>query len=74
MIALNGKMTPTQIYKILKENDKHITLNNVCTLLSLLKKQSIVICINKEQKKGRLYILTTAGKLIKEQMQAIGIQ
>lgn len=67
--ALNRENTPTQIYKKVKEYNSKISLNNVCTYLSLLKKEGIVTCINESQSKGRLYKLTPDGVRIKEQMQ-----
>jgi DNA-binding transcriptional ArsR family regulator len=50
-------MTPTDISKILK-----ISLSNVSTKLSELKKRGLVSCITPERRKGRIYILTKKGK------------
>jgi predicted transcriptional regulator len=54
-------MTPTSISKTLK-----ISLSNVSTKLSELKKRGLVSCITPERKKGRIYVLTKKGKFLLE--------
>jgi len=54
-----GYETPTSISKFLR-----ISLSNVSTKLSELKRRGIVICINPERRKGRIYIITDKGELL----------
>jgi predicted transcriptional regulator len=54
-----GSETPTSLSKSLK-----ISLSNVSTKLSELKRRGLVSCINPERKKGRIYIITSKGKLL----------
>jgi DNA-binding transcriptional ArsR family regulator len=53
--------TPTSISKNLK-----ISLSNVSTKLSELRKRGLVSCVTPERKKGRIYILTKKGKILLE--------
>ena len=39
-----------------------LRINQISAILSDLKKEDIVICINEEEKTGRLYQLTDKGK------------
>ena len=39
-----------------------LRINQISAILSDLKKENIVICINEEEKTGRLYQLTDKGK------------
>lgn len=39
-----------------------LRINQISAILSDLKKENIVVCINKEEKTGRLYQLTPEGK------------
>jgi len=62
---INGVNIPAMIYKeCIKDNDK-ITRNSVSDALRQFVKKKIAICINPEEKKGRIYDLTGQGKLIK---------
>lgn len=59
VIALGDKgyLTPTNISK-----ETGIRVNHISNLLSELKKYDIVVCINEEMRKGKLYRLTDFGK------------
>lgn len=39
-----------------------LRINQISAILSDLKKENIVVCINEEEKTGRLYQLTPEGK------------
>jgi predicted transcriptional regulator len=61
----NQPMVPTQI-----EKTTGLSLSHISRLLGGLRQKGLVECINSEQKKGRLYVLTDIGfwiykKLIK---------
>jgi len=67
---INGVNIPAMIYKeCIKDNDK-ITRNSVSDVLREFVKKKIAICINPEEKKGRIYDLTAQGKIIKKRLSA----
>ena len=47
-------------------NETSIRLNHVSALLSELKNEGLVECLNEEKKKGRIYCLTELGKEVLE--------
>lgn len=57
----NNVKIPTNIAK-----DSSIRTNHISKVLSELKSKEIVECINKEDRKGRLYRLTDTGKEVLE--------
>lgn len=57
----NNIIIPSEISK--KTN---LRLNHVSTVLTKLKKNNIVECLNEDAKKGRLYRLTDLGNQIYE--------
>ena len=52
---------PSEISK-----ETSIRLNHVSALLSELKTEGLVECLNEEKKKGRIYCLTELGKEVLE--------
>ena len=48
---------PSEIAK-----EMNLRINQVSAILSDLKKENIVVCINEQDKTGRLYKLTNIGK------------
>lgn len=42
--------------------EMNLRINQISAILSDLKKENIVVCINEEEKIGRLYKLTEEGK------------
>ena len=48
--------------EISKETD--IRLNHVSALLKDLKENDLIICLNENHKKGRMYTLTETGKTV----------
>ncbi len=58
--SLKGKtMTPSEIAKSVG-----FRLNHVSMVLKNLKKTGLVVCLNEENKRGRLYELTELGKKV----------
>jgi predicted transcriptional regulator len=55
--------TPTQI-----SQKSGYSLNNTSRVLNEFSKKSIAKCINPKQKTGRLYTLTSKGRLIKSKI------
>lgn len=62
-IIATSRKTPSEIVEIM---DARFSL--VSALLSDLKSQGIIFCINEEDKTGRLYKLTVLGKQIFEEL------
>jgi len=58
-----GYQTPTGLSKFLK-----ISLSNISTKLSELKRRGLVDCINPERRKGRIYVITKKGKFLIESL------
>ena len=58
--CLQGKtLTPSEIAK-----QVNLRLNHVSMVLSGLKENGLVTCLNEESKRGRLYELTDLGKKV----------
>lgn len=59
-ILNNGKiLTPSEIAK-----ETNIVVNHVSTFLKEFKDSKLVICLNEEDKRGRLYQITANGKKV----------
>jgi len=65
--ALDKPRIPTRI----KEKTK-LSLNNVSDVLREFRKKKIVKCMNPEEKKGRIYELTSKGMRIREKVEEYG--
>lgn len=63
--AMSDTLTPTQICKISKEYNRKISLNNASDIVRSFAKKGLAICLNKEQRTGRLYKLTNEGEEIR---------
>lgn len=61
---LNGKQTPSEIAKKAK-----YSLNHTSRILNEFKKQRIVRVLNPKEKTGRLYKLTSKGKVIRDELE-----
>ena len=59
----NNVKTPTQI-----ANDSGIRTNHISKVLRELKEKNVVECINEDEKKGRLYRLTSLGEEIAKKL------
>lgn len=58
VLSLNGSdKTPSQIAK-----DTGIRINHISTVLKKLKELGIVICLNEDEKRNRVYQLTPVGR------------
>ena len=73
----------TKIGIILSLSDRNLTpkriaqkvqkrINHISAYLKKLKEGGIVICLNEDQKKGRLYILTDLGKQVYNELKRNG--
>ena len=51
-----GDKTPTQL-----ANDSNIRVNHISKVLKELKDHEVVVCINEEKRKNRIYRLTNVG-------------
>jgi predicted transcriptional regulator len=59
-ILNNGKvLTPTEIAK-----KTEIVVNHVSTFLKEFKDNKLVVCLNEDEKRGRLYQITESGKKV----------
>ena len=57
-----GKVrTPTEI-----ADDTKIVINHVSNFLKEFKENNLVVCLNEEEKRGRLYQITDNGKKLLE--------
>ncbi len=61
--VLDKPKTPT----LIKEETK-IKVSNVSDVLRAMEKKGLAICLNPQEKMGRLYQLTTKGERIKKEM------
>ena len=59
----DGEKTPTNIAK-----DSGIRLNHISNVLRELKQQDLVVCLNEDKRKNRLYKLTSLGEEIAENL------
>jgi len=59
-ILNNGKvLTPTEIAK-----ETGIVINHISTFLKEFREIKLVVCLNDEDKRGRLYQITDSGKKV----------
>jgi len=63
METLKRPMIPTQI-----KLETGISFNNVSYVLGLLCKKDLVTCLNRQERTGRLYVLTERGQKIREKI------
>lgn len=54
-----GMKIPSEI-----ANETNIRLNHISALLKDLKEHDFVLCLNEDDTKGRMYILTETGKTV----------
>ena len=61
-VLSKGKvLTPTEISK-----ETEVVVNHVSTFLKEFKEHKFVVCLNEEEKRGRLYQITENGKKLLE--------
>jgi len=63
--VMSKPQTVTETCKKSKQYNEKISLNNASDILRSFVKQGLAICLNKEEKVGRLYQLTDIGEEIK---------
>lgn len=67
MIALGGKFkTPSTLAR-----ESGIRSNHISKVLRELKDEKLVVCINEEAKKGRLYKVTDLGNKVMKKAKAL---
>ncbi len=67
MINLGNKVkTPSSIAR-----DAQIKMNHVSVVLKALKEKGLIICLNEDSKKGRLYQMTDLGKTVTKTVKNI---
>lgn len=67
MINLGNKTkTPSSIAR-----DSQIKMNHVSMILKALKEKKLIICLNEDSKKGRLYQMTDLGKQVVQAVKNI---
>lgn len=59
---------PSRISKEAKQLNEKINLNSTSDILRHFVKKGIAVCLNPEQKVGRLYELTRKGKKLREEI------
>ncbi|MBS3125155.1 hypothetical protein J4211_02795 [Candidatus Woesearchaeota archaeon] len=63
---MDGFKVPAQIFREANKIDSKITRNSVSDVLRAFTKQGLTKCINPEERKGRIYVLTTKGKAVRK--------
>lgn len=67
MIALGGKLkTPSTLAR-----ESGVKINHISKTLKELKQKKLVICINEDVHKGRLYQMTDLGKQVLQEAKRI---
>ena len=66
--ALSAKMTPSLIRKVSQKFNEKISLSNTSDILKCLVNRGLAVCLNSEEKRGRLYELTETGKEVRENL------
>ena len=66
--AMDRPRTVTEICKKSKEYNGKISLNNCSDILRCFARHDVAICINSEEKVGRLYKLTESGEEIRMEL------
>jgi len=63
--SFSKDMTPSQIHKKCKTFNEKVSLNNTSDVLRSFVKEGIAICLNEEDRIGRIYQLTDEGEEIR---------
>ncbi len=63
--ALSSTQTPSYTFKKSKQFNERMSMNNTSDILRRFVKMGIAICINEEERVGRLYKLTGIGEKIR---------
>lgn len=69
MIALGGKLkTPSTLAR-----ESNIRVNHISRALKELKTKGLVVCINEDARKGRLYQITELGNKVMQQVKILNL-
>lgn len=60
---MDKEKIPTQISK-----ESKVALNNTSDVLRSFVKRNIAVCVNEEEKTGRIYTLTPKGKRVRQKL------
>ena len=66
--AFSMPMTSSQIHKKSKHYNKKISLNNTSDILRDFVRQGIAVCLNNEDRVGRIYQLSKDGEEIRKEL------
>ncbi len=68
MKVMEKPQFPSEIQHEAKKTNPKISLNNCSDVLRDFVKEGLAVCLNPNEKVGRLYTLTPKGKKIKKQL------
>jgi len=66
--AFSRPMISSQIHKQSKHYNKRISLNNTSDILRDFVRQGIAVCLNNEDRVGRIYQLSKDGEEIRKEL------
>ena len=66
--AMSKPQTVTETCKKSKQYNEKISLNNASDVIRSFARQGLAICLNMEERMGRLYELTEAGEEIRVEL------
>ncbi|MCK5707985.1 MAG: hypothetical protein KAI43_10065 [Candidatus Aureabacteria bacterium] len=64
--VMNKPLTPSMICRKAKQYNQMLNLNSTSDVLAEFREQGVAICLNPEDKMGRLYELTEEAKEVRE--------
>jgi len=64
--VLENNLIPAQIWEKARKLNPKLTRNNVSDVLKEFREMKLVECVNPDETKGRIYILTKKGRKLKE--------
>ena len=66
--AITHPMTPSRIYRKVKEYHEKLSLNNTSDILRNFIRKELALCLNQKERIGRLYQLTQKGEEIRSEL------
>ena len=64
IVAIDGPETPTDISR-----KSGYSLNHTSRVLGEFRRKGVIRCLNPEQKTGRLYVLSSKAKVIRDRLR-----
>jgi len=64
-------MTLIQLRKRITNEYKSVSLSNISDAVRLMARKGVCVCYNPEEKCGRLYDLSEAGRLVREEIMRV---